>query len=115
MPHKLEKNLLKARIIAWIIFAIPVIIFIAFSIQFLMFLNSEEWHIMLTSSGENAQRIVSIIAVSGVAFFSVFSVSWWFVGHYFIERSKNKILRRELARSTIKEVYPERLEDLKTL
>ena len=113
MTYNLENNLLKVRIIAWIIFAIPVIIFVFFSAQFLIFLNSAEWQVML-QSGQNTHKIMYVIIIGGVSFFSVIGVVFWFCGHYFVERAKNKMYKQELERlrKRTEEQYPERLEDL---
>lgn len=111
----LNNSLLKARIIAWVIFSIPIIIFLLLSIQFIIFSSSEQWDLLFETSGENAKNAITLVIVLCTSFFIVISLSFWFTGRYFVERTKAKIYKRELDRlqKRTEEKYPERLEDFR--
>ena len=92
-------NVFKAKYIAWGIFFIPCASFLLFIAGVVnIFVVKREMASMYKVMGMNYDSVINGFIIIGLIFFSIFFISFWFFGRYFVERAKNKILRRELDR-----------------
>ncbi len=96
MTTKHEKSLARAKLTFWIIFAIPSILFIIQTVQFILFANDAEIHALLASGGMTMDMILPIAIALAAVFYIVFFISFFFFGRYFVEKAKNMILQEQV-------------------
>ena len=109
------EEIYKVKFLAWGIFSIPHAIFMFFIISIVDLFNaSEESYAMFDIMGMNYNNFVYFFIIVGLIFFSIFFISFWCFGHYFVERAKRKMLQKELNRLRGSSQYPDRLEDLES-